>query len=477
MSVLEFAAGFGQGYLKQRSASKEEQRIEEDRAMRKTEFDDRQAQVKQERALNVSLADASRPAMVEQGAGGMLAPATMDNRDVGLPENAALPNQGLSQAAFRVGGKEYATQAQADAAEKVYNGMDATAGRVGDAYMKAGKVGEAMQFKAGAQRAKADEVEAASKQWRGELGGAMTAGHDGIADFVTKNQGSALGDYQVKAVPSADGSQVVYNRVDKEGKLTPMPEYTFANNKDGVTQAGFFLDKTVTPEERYKVEAAQSNKAADRKALSDYRTGTLDVRNRAVDVQSELGDKRLTLQSARAASGGSAKANSVQSTRVDENGDMVIVMRDGSINRPMLDGKPVRANDQSAVNSMVKMLQSNPTNLMAPPEKLLNQARELVRTPQNRGGGIDTSGQAGILNQELAQAKQRLANGDPRAQGDIDSLGRELSRVPGGLASAKPAQKTAPSTGPKTINSAAERDALPRGTQYKAPNGQIYTKQ
>lgn len=463
-NFVEFAAGFGKGYLDQTQRNKEQTRIDEDRAMRKTEFDDRQAQVKKERELQGSLADASRPAIVEQGGGGMLAPATMDNRDVGLPENAALPNQGLSQAGFRVGGKQYATQEQAGAAEKTYNGMDATAGRVGDAYMKAGKVGEAMQFKAGAQRAKAHEVEAASRQWRGELGGAMTAGHDGIADFVTKNQGSALGDYQVKAVPSADGAQVVYNRVDKDGKLTPMPEYTFANNKDGVTQAGFFLDKSITPEERYKVQAAQSNKAADRQALATYREGTLDARNRSIDVQEELGGQRLTLQSARAASGGS-KENSVQSVRPDQNGDMMIYMRDGTVKQAVIDGKPVRSNDQSAVNQMYKSLKSDVNNLMAPADQVLDKARTLVRTPQNRGGGIDTSGQAVILNQELNQAKQRLTNGDTRAQGDIDSLSRELGRVPGGLANAKPAARQALAPMPKS------KAEMKTGTVYDTPRG------
>ena len=53
--------------------------------------------------------------------------------------------------------------------------------------------------------------------------------------------------------------------------------------------------------------------------------------------------------------------------------------------------------------------------------------------------GIDTSGQVEIRQQELAKAEQRLINGDTRAQGDIDSLKRELSRLPGGLASARPA--------------------------------------
>lgn len=94
--------------------------------------------------LQSDLKDAAAPVTLEQGAGGMVKPNYMDNRDVVLPENAALPNGGLMQGAYKVGGRSFADQAQADKEMAAQNNPDAVNQRTVDAYRKNGLVKDAM---------------------------------------------------------------------------------------------------------------------------------------------------------------------------------------------------------------------------------------------------------------------------------------------------------------------------------------------
>ena len=60
----------------------------------------------------------------------MLKPEAMDNRDVGLPENAALPNQGLQVGGYNVAGKQFVDPAAAKAEVTAQNTTAAVEKRV-----------------------------------------------------------------------------------------------------------------------------------------------------------------------------------------------------------------------------------------------------------------------------------------------------------------------------------------------------------
>jgi hypothetical protein len=72
---------------------------------------------------------------------------------------------------------------------------------------------------------------------------------------------------------------------------------------------------------------------------------------------------------------------------------------------------------------------------------------------------MDDTGRAQILNQELRAAQQRLSQGDPRAQGDVNALLAEFARMP---AQFRPTGLPAPAPAPAMdIPTAAEPPAAP----------------
>lgn len=147
-NILAFLAGAGTGYLKQQDANDEKAAREEDRAFQREQRERVRSQQAAEDQLQTELKAAAAPASVAEGAGGMVRPDTMDDRDVGLPENAALPHGGLMPMAYRVGSTGYADRSSAQAAADAYNQPEARDRRVVAAYEGAGQFGRASQLRA-----------------------------------------------------------------------------------------------------------------------------------------------------------------------------------------------------------------------------------------------------------------------------------------------------------------------------------------
>lgn len=143
-ALLSLATGFGTGYLGAQRQTKMDQEREEDRSMRRAEHDARMGEVQEQKNLRVSLADAARPATVEEGAGGAIRPASMDDRDVGGADTQGMPNGGLSLASYRVKDKAFDTKPAAEAEVAAYNAPDARRARQVEALDAAGKPAEAM---------------------------------------------------------------------------------------------------------------------------------------------------------------------------------------------------------------------------------------------------------------------------------------------------------------------------------------------
>jgi hypothetical protein len=158
-AALAFLTGLGQGYLqgkdnleKKARQKKLEEREDEDYEHRRKE---RQRQDEERRAL----AEAGKTLAVETGAGGMVRPETMDNRDVGLPENQQLPNQGLLPAAYRIGAQTFTDGNAAQTAADAANSPGGRVKRVAAALYGLGKHGDAMQVEATGRQAELADLQ------------------------------------------------------------------------------------------------------------------------------------------------------------------------------------------------------------------------------------------------------------------------------------------------------------------------------
>ena len=248
-NAIAFLSGLGSGYIDADKDAKKLARDEEDRALRNEAARLQLDEAKSNAADKKTLRLAGAPVAMTEGAGGMLKPEAMDNRDVGLPENATLPNQGLQEGGFNVAGKSFADRGMADAAVQAANTPQAVGKRTAAALYGMGKPGEAMQLEASAKQAEMTDIQLGNAKWRAELGGAMAGGHDKMAELVTKTEVGILKGQKAQVIRKGDG-MVSYGTIDKDGKVTAVPGLTFPDTQDGVAMAGFMLDKEVTPKDR-----------------------------------------------------------------------------------------------------------------------------------------------------------------------------------------------------------------------------------
>lgn len=215
----------------------------------------------EEDALRNNLRAAAAPVALTEGAGGMVRPETMDNRDVGLPENAAQPNDGLMPVAYRVGAQPFADRGAAQAAVQQQNAPEAVNQRIVAAYRAAGQPEKAMQVQTQANASEVQGMQLMDARWRRELGGAMRGGHAGLAQFATQSEAGPMAGMKVSLIPSADGKTVQYGAAGPDGAVVPIPGLpAFSNDERGVTQAAWMLDRAVTPEARMAYYQAQDTR-------------------------------------------------------------------------------------------------------------------------------------------------------------------------------------------------------------------------
>ena len=194
---------------------KDDQRAEEEYQFR---LEDRAERKENKRLMQ----DAMRPVEMQSGSGGALKSDAMDNRDVGLPENQAQPNAGLSPQAYRVGGKNYATMTDATAAQEAANAPDARNARISQALGLTQGPMAAMQFDAAGKQAKvadmqikeSEQQQAARTFARGAAESMAKGDWNGFAQFATENYADG---YTYKATPDAKGGATL-TRFDKDGK-------------------------------------------------------------------------------------------------------------------------------------------------------------------------------------------------------------------------------------------------------------------
>lgn len=467
--LASFAAGFGGGYLNAKRQGMLDEERQADRAMRQQEFDARMGEVNDKKNLRLSLADATRPVTVESGAGGMIRPETMDNRDVGLPENAGQPNQGLSLSQYRVKDKSYETQVLADTAAAAQNEPDAVAQRQEGAYTAAGMPEKAMSLANSRASQKATEMVQADKAWQRKISSAMMGGPDAMAEMISKSEFGPMAGKTVKAVPSEDGKSITYNMVNPDGTLTPS-KMTFTNDQNGMIQAGYMLDRAVTPEHRYtnfvteRKAAAQQERDARRDGVTETHYKNQDAAAQARANRPAAGsssgmpsrEERLRYTSLFQDAG--RRAGEAQKALTSLQKDpMYSMAKEGSQQHAELQGlrEAIKSHQEERTLYQGMLAGSQGGEAPAPGAAGLSSAR----TPSPATQSARDSDRRTILESELSSARQRLSGGDQRAQGDIDALNREIGRTPG-------AKSAVASPRPAAPGLANARPAAPAKTGY-----------
>jgi hypothetical protein len=372
------------------------------------------------------------------------------------------------------------------------------------ALQKQGKPAEALQFQQQAQKY-------ADTQWDRELRDAMTKGHQGLADFMTRSQGGVFAGKKVAAVPSPDGKTVTYNVVNADGTMTPTP-YTLPNDQNGVITAAYQLSK-IDPETRYRhmvEEDKLTHQQNDRQG-----PGAHAARARAGRGEGAAGGGKIALSQAtgcRRRQGGERRKKAQDktdsedrkrwTTLLDESGRR---LSDSNKALRTLQRDPVfmaRANKQGSPESLelqglrddVKRYDQD----RATYQELLSRRRRwhaaastpaspaAPRPPARRARCPRTQAardaeRVPILQAELVKAQQATASSDPaaaeRARGDVASLQAELQRVGkrGADSNARQGgrQPRQPGGGeqPRRARQAAQ------GRLLQGPDGQVYIKQ
>lgn len=443
--AISLAGAALSGYAAGQALRKRDEQIAEDRAWQQEQRAAQRDAANREKQALQDLADAAAPTTVEEGAGGAIRPETMDNRDVGQPGEAPV----MPGNSFRAAGKTFADRAQAEAAATEYNSEPATDKRISLAMAKSGDVKGAKAYLASARQAEVYGMELADKRWSKQIREAVTRGHDGLADFVSRSQGEGLAQYQVKAVPSADGKQVTYHKVNPDGTTTPT-QLTFSNDEDGAIRAAYMLDRSITPEKRYTHMVAEDKQAAAVSAkereltmrereLNEVKIPNAETRAKLAEVQAELA--QLRAQRAAATGGNDGKVSAEERKRYTS------LFTDAG--RRLSEAQKARATLTAGQQSFLfnEAVKKNPNG----PEAM--QLRALDEDIAN-------------YKQDRALYQGLLAG---TAEGKKPSLA-DAETKPG----AKPA--AAPAGQPVKVTTKAERDKLPAGTRYVGPDGVTYIK-
>lgn len=305
-ALLSFLGGMGTGYLGQTEKNKDRARQERLDAQNQQLFGAKMDDINRANADRQALADAGKPVSIEEGAGGMLKSDTMDNRDVGLPENAQLPNQGLSDKAYRVAGTGYATPTEAATAKTAYEAPDAVAARTVQALRSTGRAADAMQMEASVKSGKmsdiqlnAAKVQEARDAYNNTVMDAFrTHGvFQGAAKMWTDTGAMGQAGATVEAVPSADGQTMQFYRTGADGQRTLA--HQVPNTRDGemslITSALKLSPDKMVDWYQDSVRRATDNERWDKTYTrqGDQFTQTHAIAKRSADRQDGLADLQI----------------------------------------------------------------------------------------------------------------------------------------------------------------------------------------
>lgn len=294
-SVFAGMGDFADAFARTHQTERRIQAEEGERSIRRELMQEQLARQRKENkeadALKQDLKDAATTATVEQGAGGMIKPDTMDNSDVGSAETAALPNGGLMQGSYKVGGQSFTEQAQAEKAAAAHNSVEAVNQRTVDAYRKNGQAEKAIHMQNAVMDTKLKSLglnEAEAKHADNEFNRNLIKQIDSNPDW-TVGAAKALTDTNVGGLKgvtvtprlSNGGKTVDFFAVGPDGKEHKVKSY--ANSADG--RAEFLQTASRAPIETkigYVVERARAEKD------DQYKRATLGLHQSQENRQREL---------------------------------------------------------------------------------------------------------------------------------------------------------------------------------------------
>lgn len=500
-NAIAFLTGLGTGYMNASEKDKKQKRDDEDRALRNEAAQLQIDAAKKTVSDQKTIAQAGLPVEMVQGAGGMVKPDAMDNRDVGLPENAALPDGGLDKGGYKVGQTFFSMKDQAAATVAQQNTPEERSKRViaamsGIDPVKAMDL-EQTQTQRGREATKfSQEQEAYAKKLKDE--GALDAlkalrGGDGAGMVTAFNKG---GQYKILGEPVVTpeareipgvGSVPTYSATFKVQGADGKPQDMTINSHD--------LGMRLMPYEKWFDTQLKASKEGREGRESDSKVGLHGAQ--AEYYRSAAGAKDAV----------ATKSPYERMSEVDKTSLTSLNKQRDTINTAMTKAQAEGSWDDNAPGS--KALKTKLAALTLQEAQLTGKYSDGgsakpdplgMRKPAASGDtgtrvapgtqAARDGGRLEILNSELSAAQQRLSSGDPRAQGDIEALQREIGvtskkAAPANAASAgvtlpskpvvAPAAPAAPAARPVAATVAAQKPSLASAMGVK-PGGAAIDK-
>ena len=342
--LLAFAAGFGNGYFDQQDKKKADEERRVDRDNRQQEFDARMDEVKQAKSLRLGLADAARPATVNNDAA-MLdvsgKPAVYEDAGVANSDYRQARTMGLADVqapkqTASVNGKAYGSTGEADAAAADYNQPANRNARLSDAYMAKGKPMEAIQL----QNATANQqltnyklddaqIQHADKQAnRMFMGEVQKNGGDTFqtaANLITQTNMAGMAGVKAEKRLSPDGKSVQIVATKPPGADgSPGGESilkTYSNDSNGhlqvqqdfmkidpMTKIQWAHERAMEDRKQGNFETEQGRKVKADDQKFEYQKGNLDNQAALNDIREKGVDQRERFGLARLAASGGGRA-------------------------------------------------------------------------------------------------------------------------------------------------------------------------
>lgn len=419
-ALLSLATGFGEGYLDGRV-----QRQQSDRIKRRDQREEelhvaRMEELRTSREQRATLANAAAPARVDEGfqvtdsAGSEAFTKDPDAAAALQDMSASTGAQPSLSQATRVNQQVYTDPSKAKKAEGEYNSTDATVQRQVRAMQTTDPAKALTLANAALENKQRLQKEADDAAFR-RINGFKTP--EEMAQFMSDFTDDGMdGKFKAKVLRSADGKTWSFVGTGPDGKEIQLPgQYT--NDEDGLMKARMALaGRFADPERRlkfYQWEKEQGEKLRHNKAMET-----------AAQTRAE-----------RTGSGGASSSDGLT--------------REERLRYTSLFSEAGRR--LSEVNKTMTTLQRSTLFMAKARQPGSEEAKQLAELQESARG----------YEQERQMYQGLLAG----------------SQAPG----SKPTGQTQPEKQsgdtPKRISSAAERDALPKGARYIAPDGKTYIKQ
>ncbi|NWF45363.1 hypothetical protein F3K02_08895 [Hydrogenophaga sp. D2P1] len=485
----------------------------------------------QKQQLKTSLAAAARPAQVD--AGYQVTDAAGSNAFTKDADAAAVMGDMVADqrpslaSATRVQDTAYRDPKQAQAAEQQYNSTPATLGRMSTAAMpidaeRGLKLADSASTAAKTQKAlKDEEIAQVNELFNRQILTIASSGPDWsarAAEALTKSNAPGLQGMQVDPALSQDGKTVSFKVVLPSGETKIVGSYENtergaeqwvrdSSRVDFKTKIGWLNENMKHERELEKIAARnKGDKApsgwqwnADRTAQTFIPGGPADPANRKNGDNTML---RVTVSgqrdSAAAAVRDQRKVIADLESKIAEDRDLRFAVRDGAksehygrlqeIQRQIKEAQQELQTSSARVKEFDAALDEMSRDAIGnrggkPSLSTASSGQSPSARPSGRMSLASTSAEsdrAAILNAELKKARDAYARNpsDSRAANDIKALESEIIRLPKSSAAVglSSAQQPARQAAPVKVTTKAERDALPAGTQYIDPNGQIFMK-